>query len=118
MIQLREPYGALARVQNAASVFIGSWSAEAFGDYCSGGNHVLPTYGHARAFSGLSVRDFVKTICVQEITRDGLQALGTTALTLARLEGLDAHANAVSRRLAALQAEDMNTHIKQLGAKV
>jgi histidinol dehydrogenase len=72
------------------------------GDYCSGTNHVLPTYGYARAYSGLSVLDFVKRITVQELSAAGLRSLGPTAVSLARLEGLDAHASAVTRRLAAL----------------
>lgn len=72
------------------------------GDYCSGTNHVLPTYGYARAYSGLSVMDFLKRITVQELTATGLQGLGPTASTLARLEGLDAHALAVDLRLRAL----------------
>lgn len=72
------------------------------GDYCSGTNHVLPTYGYARAYSGLSVADFQRRITVQELTHDGLRDLGPTASTLARLEGLDAHALAVDLRLAAL----------------
>ena len=73
------------------------------GDYCSGTNHVLPTYGYARAYSGLSVLDFVKRMTVQELTPAGLRALGPTAVTLAELEGLDAHASAVTRRLALLE---------------
>jgi histidinol dehydrogenase len=75
------------------------------GDYCSGTNHVLPTYGHARAYSGLSVIDFVKRITVQEVTPAGLADLGVTARTLARLESLDAHANAVTVRLDAITRE-------------
>jgi histidinol dehydrogenase len=63
---------------------------------------VLPTYGYARAYSGLSVLDFVKRITVQELTPAGLSALGPTAVRLAQLEGLDAHANAVTRRLSLL----------------
>jgi histidinol dehydrogenase len=63
---------------------------------------VLPTYGYARSLSGLTLADFVKTISVQELSPEGLAALGPTAITLARLEGLDAHAHAVSRRLAVL----------------
>jgi histidinol dehydrogenase len=105
MLQVHEPRRWLAHVQNAGSVFLGPWSPEPLGDYCSGTNHVLPTYGHARTFSGLSVRDFVKTIAVQEISSEGLVALGPTAVTLAELEGLDAHASAVTRRLVALTNE-------------
>jgi histidinol dehydrogenase len=83
-------------------VFLGHWSPEAVGDYCSGTNHVLPTAGYARAFSGLSLADFVKRITVQELSPAGLRELGPVAMTLAGLEGLDAHAAAVAVRLAAL----------------
>src|SRR6267154_497316 len=102
ILEVREPRGWLGYVENAGSVFLGHWSPEPLGDYCSGTNHVLPTDGHARTFSGLSVRDFVKTISVQEISPAGLRSLGPTAVTLAELEGLDAHAEAVACRLAAL----------------
>jgi len=95
----------LAKVRNAGSVFLGVWTPETMGDYCSGTNHVLPTYGFARAYSGLSLHDFVKRMTVQELTSDGLRELGPTAITLAALEGLDAHANAVRVRLAHLERE-------------
>lgn len=93
----------LPKVRNAGSVFLGAWTPETMGDYCSGTNHVLPTYGFARAYSGLSLHDFVKRMTVQELTADGLRELGPTAITLAALEGLDAHANAVRIRLAHLE---------------
>jgi histidinol dehydrogenase len=102
LLEVEEPRRWLPAIRNAGAVFLGEWSPEPLGDYCSGANHVLPTYGHARALSGLSVRDFVKTITVQEISAAGLTALGPTAVTLAMLEGLDAHAQAVTRRLVAL----------------
>jgi histidinol dehydrogenase len=102
ILQVREPRALLPRVRNAGSVFLGEWTPESMGDYCSGTNHVLPTYGHARAYSGLGVADFVKRITVQELTADGLRGLGPTARTLAQLESLDAHANAVTLRLAVL----------------
>jgi histidinol dehydrogenase len=102
ILQVRDPRRWLAEVRSAGSVFLGQWSPEPLGDYCSGTNHVLPTYGYARAYSGLSVLDFVKRITVQELTADGLASLGPVAAELARLEGLDAHANAVERRLALL----------------
>ncbi len=102
ILQVREPRVLLADVRNAGSVFLGAWSPEPMGDYCSGTNHVLPTYGYARAYSGLSVLDYLKRITVQELTPEGLQSLGPTAVTLARLEGLDAHAAAVTCRLARL----------------
>lgn len=104
ILQVREPRRWLNHVRNAGSVFIGPWSPEPMGDYCSGTNHVLPTYGYGRSLSGLSLADFTKTISVQELSADGLAALGPTAITLAELEGLDAHARAVSRRLAVLNA--------------
>ena len=66
--QTREPRALLERVQHAGSVFLGSWSPEPMGDYCSGTNHVLPTYGYARAYSGLSVHDFTRRITVQELS--------------------------------------------------
>jgi histidinol dehydrogenase len=93
----------LPKVRNAGSVFLGAWTPETMGDYCSGTNHVLPTYGFSRAYSGLSLHDFVRRMTVQELTSDGLRDLGPTAITLAMLEGLDAHANAVQVRLAQLE---------------
>ena len=102
ILEIREPRAALPRVLNAGSVFLGTWSPEPLGDYCSGTNHVLPTYGYARAYSGLSVLDFVRGMTVQELTPAGLRLLGPVAVELARLEGLDAHASAVTRRLESL----------------
>jgi histidinol dehydrogenase len=107
ILQVAEPRAWLGRVRNAGSVFLGAWTPETMGDYCSGTNHVLPTYGHARAYSGLGVADFVKRITVQEVTTAGLADLGRTARTLARLESLEAHANAVSVRLAAIERESL-----------
>ena len=104
ILEVREPRALLERIVNAGSVFLGAWSPEPMGDYCSGTNHVLPTYGYARAYSGLGVPDYLKRITVQELTPEGLRALGPTAVTLARLEGLDAHAAAVTCRLQALAA--------------
>jgi histidinol dehydrogenase len=102
ILEVEEPRQWLPRIQNAGSVFLGAWSPEPMGDYCSGTNHVLPTYGYARAYSGLSVLDFVKGITVQELSPAGLQGLGPVAVELAMLEGLDAHASAVTRRLDVL----------------
>ena len=86
-------------VQNAGSVFIGEWTPESVGDYASGTNHVLPTYGFARAYSGVSLESFMKTITFQELSREGLQNLGPTVEILASAEQLQAHQNAVSIRL-------------------
>jgi histidinol dehydrogenase len=105
ILEVSEPRRWLPQIYNAGSIFLGAWSPEPMGDYCSGTNHVLPTYGYARTYSGLSVLDFVKGVTVQELSPDGLRALGPTAVTLAELEGLDAHASAVTRRLAVLEAE-------------
>ncbi len=104
ILEVRDPRRWLPEIQNAGSIFLGAWSPEPLGDYCSGTNHVLPTYGYARAYSGLSVLDFVKGVTVQELTPAGLRALGPVAVTLANLEGLDAHANAVARRLRVLES--------------
>lgn len=102
ILEIAEPRSWLPQIQNAGSVFLGTWSPEPMGDYCSGTNHVLPTYGYARAYSGLSVTDFVKGMTVQELSAEGLRELGPVAVELAKLEGLDAHASAVTRRLQAL----------------
>ena len=102
IVQTAQPRALLDDIINAGSVFLGAWSPESMGDYCSGTNHVLPTYGYARAYSGLSITDFQKRMTVQELTADGLRALGPVAETLASLEGLDAHARAVTLRLDTL----------------
>ena len=104
ILEIRDARRWLGHVTAAGAVFLGSWSPESMGDYCSGPNHTLPTYGFAKAYSGLSLEDFQKTITVQEISPAGLQGLGPTAQVLAALEGLDAHAAAVTIRLDALRA--------------
>jgi histidinol dehydrogenase len=106
IVQTRDPRALLAQVQSAGSVFLGAWSPESMGDYCSGTNHVLPTYGYARSYSGVSLLEFQKRITVQELSAAGLRALGPTAITLSGLEGLDAHGNAVKLRLDALASRD------------
>jgi histidinol dehydrogenase len=105
ILALREPDVWLDRVRAAGSVFLGDYAAEALGDYCSGTNHVLPTGGAARAWSGLSVASFQTAITVQSVSSEGLQRIGPSAIRIAEAEGLQAHANAVSIRIAALQAE-------------
>jgi histidinol dehydrogenase len=106
IIETARPRDWLPRIRHAGSVFLGAWTPESMGDYCSGTNHVLPTYGYARAFSGLSLVDFSRRMTIQELTPDGIRQLGPVAETLAMLEGLDAHANAVAVRLAHLPRED------------
>jgi histidinol dehydrogenase len=88
-----------AQVINAGSVFLGHYTPESAGDYASGTNHTLPTNGHARAYSGVSVDSFVKKVTFQQITKDGIQQVGPTVITMAEAEGLDAHANAVKIRI-------------------
>lgn len=88
------------RILNAGSVFLGHLSAESMGDYASGTNHTLPTSGYARAYSGASVDSFVKKITFQHIDEQGLQNLGPIVEIMAGMEGLDAHARAVTVRLA------------------
>jgi histidinol dehydrogenase len=103
ILEIREARSWLSKISTAGAVFLGHWSPESLGDYCSGPNHTLPTYGYARSYSGLSLEDFQRRITVQELTPSGLKGLGPTARILAELEGLDAHAAAVSIRLEALQ---------------
>lgn len=99
ILALREPRRWLGFVEAAGSVFMGDYTPEALGDYCSGTNHVLPTAGAARAYSGVSVASFQNQISVQAASAEGIAAIGPCALTLARAEGLGAHANAVALRL-------------------
>lgn len=99
ILALREPRAWLDRVSAAGSVFLGDFTPEAIGDYCSGTNHVLPTNGAARAYSGVSVASFQTFVTVQSASAAGIAAIGACAVTLAEAEGLEAHANAVRLRL-------------------
>ena len=99
ILSVREPRAWLDRIGSAGSIFLGDWTPEALGDYCSGSNHVLPTGGAARAWSGLSVASFQKAITVQEASRAGIANAGPCAAILAHAEGLQAHARAVELRL-------------------
>jgi histidinol dehydrogenase len=102
ILQIDAARDRLPDVRNAGSVFLGHWSPESVGDYCSGTNHVLPTYGFARAYSGLGTDQFLRQMSVQELSQDGLAGIGDTVLELARLEGLDGHAAAMQLRLEAV----------------
>ncbi|HPY72638.1 MAG TPA: histidinol dehydrogenase [Methanothrix sp.] len=99
-IIVRDPMDVLGKIRNAGSVFLGPYTPVAAGDYASGTNHVLPTSGYARAFSGLNVDAFVKKITVQKISKEGLSLLKDAITILAEAEGLDAHAESVRKRLA------------------
>ena len=103
IIQTAEPRALLDGIESAGSIFLGPWTPESVGDYCSGSNHVLPTYGYARSYSGVSVASFVKQISVQEVSADGLRAIGPCTVTLAAAEQLEAHRRAVSMRLDVLE---------------
>lgn len=99
ILACKEPERLAAKVVNAGSVFLGHYSPESAGDYASGTNHVLPTNGYARAYSGVSVDSFVKKITFQQLTIEGLAAIGPAVMRMAEAEGLDAHARAISLRL-------------------
>jgi len=97
-IQTKDPNKVFRKIRNAGAVFLGRYSPVSFGDYSSGLNHVLPTAGYAKIYSGLSSLDFVKTMNFLECTKEGFNNLKDTAVTIAELEGFDAHAKAVSIR--------------------
>jgi histidinol dehydrogenase len=103
ILQVAEPRAWLPCVESAGSVFLGAWTPESVGDYSSGSNHVLPTYGYARSYSGVSVASFQKQVSVQELSPEGLRAIGPCTATLAAAEQLEAHRRAVTLRLAALE---------------
>lgn len=99
IINTENPESIVGRITTAGSIFVGAWTPEVLGDYCSGTNHVLPTGGAARAYSGLSVESFQRTMTVQRASRAGLEGLAQTAVTLAEAEGLEAHASAIRIRM-------------------
>ncbi|ASA57048.1 histidinol dehydrogenase [Vibrio gazogenes] len=106
IVQTKNPRELLPLLDNAGSIFLGSWSPESAGDYASGTNHVLPTYGYTRTYSSLGLADFSKRMTVQELSADGLRKLAPTVVTMAEAEGLDAHKRAVTIRIEQLnQAE-------------
>ncbi len=105
ILQISQPRQWLPQVRNAGSVFLGSLTPESLGDYGSGTNHVLPTGGAARYTGGVSVDSFQKQMTVQEASADALREVGPQIDRLARAEGLDAHARAVTKRLQWLERE-------------
>ncbi|XP_031287224.1 histidinol dehydrogenase, chloroplastic isoform X2 [Pistacia vera] len=94
-------------IENAGSVFLGPWTPESVGDYASGTNHVLPTYGYARMYSGVSLDSFLKYMTVQSLTEEGLEKLGPYVATMAEVEGLEAHKRAVTLRLEDIKARQV-----------
>ena len=103
IINRRDAADWVSDIQSAGTIFLGPWAAETMGDYVSGSNHVLPTNGFARSHSGLGTSDFLKSLSVQSVSERGLVSLGSSAVTLAMIEGLDAHANAITQRLSSLE---------------
>jgi histidinol dehydrogenase len=97
-IQVADPLPVVTRVQNAGAIFVGRYSAVACGDYAAGTNHVLPTAGYAKLYSGLDVQHFCKTSTVEMVDREGLEAIGDIVETIADAEGLAAHAESVRVR--------------------
>ncbi|WP_146448193.1 histidinol dehydrogenase [Vibrio kanaloae] len=106
IVQTKNPRELLPLLDNAGSIFLGDWSPESAGDYASGTNHVLPTYGYTKTYSSLGLADFSKRMTVQELTADGLKGLAPTVVTMAEAEGLDAHKRAVTIRVEKLNKEN------------
>ncbi len=98
----------MSLLDNAGSIFLGQWSPESVGDYASGTNHVLPTYGYTRTYSSLGLADFSKRMTVQELSADGLLGIAKTVTTIAEAEGLDAHKHAVTIRVNKLTTQQEN----------
>ncbi|WP_339386416.1 histidinol dehydrogenase [Vibrio caribbeanicus] len=103
IIQTESSRELLGSIESAGSVFLGKWSPESAGDYASGTNHVLPTYGYTKTHSSLGLSDFMKRMTVQELTSEGLENLSSTVVKMAEAEGLDAHKRAVTIRVEALK---------------
>ncbi|MDO2948015.1 histidinol dehydrogenase [Aeromonas simiae] len=103
IVQTRAPRALLDMLENAGSIFLGPWTPESVGDYASGTNHTLPTYGYARTCSSLGLADYQRRYTVQELSAEGLKGLGPVVERIAEAEGLGAHKNAVTLRLAALK---------------
>ncbi|KAL5771823.1 hypothetical protein ACOSQ2_011747 [Xanthoceras sorbifolium] len=95
-------------IENAGSVFLGPWTPESVGDYASGTNHVLPTYGYARMYGGVSLDSFLKYMTVQSLTEEGLKKLGPYVATMAEVEGLEAHRRAVTLRLQDIESRQVS----------
>ncbi|MUK93089.1 histidinol dehydrogenase [Aliivibrio fischeri] len=108
IVQTKNPRELLPLLDNAGSIFLGDYSPESAGDYASGTNHVLPTYGYTRTYSSLGLADFSKRMTVQELTADGLKGLAPTVVTMAEAEGLDAHKRAVTIRIEKLAQLEVN----------
>jgi len=105
IVSVKNEEEAVNLIQNAGSVFLGNYTPESAGDYASGTNHTLPTNGYAKAYSGVNLESFMKSISFQKISEKGLLELGPVIETMAKAEQLDAHSNAVSVRLKKIKSE-------------
>ncbi|MGE6109423.1 histidinol dehydrogenase [Aeromonas sobria] len=105
IVQTKAPRALLDKLENAGSIFLGAWTPESVGDYASGTNHTLPTYGYARTCSSLGLADYQRRYTVQELSEDGIRGLGPIVQRIAQAEGLDAHKHAVTLRLNALATD-------------
>ncbi len=116
IIQTENAQQLLAELRNAGSIFVGAYTPESAGDYASGTNHVLPTYGYSKVISSLSLADFSRRFTVQEISREGLSNLAQCICELTDAEGLDGHKRAVTIRLEADSAGQISTLEQSLEA--
>jgi histidinol dehydrogenase len=106
IVQTAEPRALLNKLENAGSIFLGNWTPESVGDYASGTNHTLPTYGYAKTASSLGLADYQRRYTVQELSADGLKGLATTVTTMADAEGLTAHKRAVTIRMESINSQE------------
>jgi len=114
ILEVREPRAWLDDIESTGSVFLGHWTPESLGDYCSGSNHVLPTYGWARSCSGVSVASFQKQVTVQTCSPDALRQVGLCAATLAGAEGLEAHRRAITTRIFVLEGKAIGARARSV----
>src|SRR6185295_6677527 len=98
-LSVSDPQSLLPKIDHAGAIFMGMFSSESLGDYCAGPNHVLPTSRTARFSSPLGVYDFQKRSSIIQVSREGARSLGQVAATLARAEGLEAHAQSADFRV-------------------
>jgi histidinol dehydrogenase len=115
LLQMQNPRRYIQQIKAAGSVFLGAWSPESVGDYASGTNHVLPTFGYGRSYSGLTLLDFMRRISFQELTQQGLKNMSETVTTLAAIEGLEAHKRAVEIRFAENVARSLLRDVENHG---
>lgn len=105
ILQVEDADNYVNSITSAGAVFLGKWATESLGDYVTGSNHVLPTSGAARSYSGLSINDFIRYVSFQAVTSEGLAKIGRAAADIAEIEGLTAHKAAVCLRLNSLEVQ-------------